>query len=86
MTVIFSLLGISIIIVLDILRRQSKFTARDEIKFDRNKHWEKVPGGMKRIKIAGGWIYRDCMASRSLAMTFVPDSKKGIITYEDLYK
>lgn len=44
-------------------------------EFDPKRDWAKVPGGMERIEVPGGWIYMDYIRGHSVALCFVPFPK-----------
>jgi hypothetical protein len=38
--------------------------------------WQEVPGGMERIELQHGWIYRDYIGGHSITLCFVPFPQK----------
>lgn len=61
------LLAVIVFLMLDIVKNNKR-----RVKEYKKSPWEKVPGGMDRIEVPGGWIYRDYISGHSIALTFVP--------------
>lgn len=54
-----------------------KTKSNTTVHFEPEKHWEKMPGGLRRIRVPGGWIYKDSIPGHSIALTYVAKPTNG---------